>query len=163
VPRPRHVLEPLAGLAIGELGLDGFEDPAVDEQTPSTHTGDGPVSDVRDEVRTRQALPEALASGTRIVVPYCLDGELELFWLENMDELELGMYRILEPKVELPNQYRISTKHQKIDESLQNILVLIVYCSVEHEEKSDGQGGPNGNLPEVTLKAQCAIFFKNLK
>jgi 5-formyltetrahydrofolate cyclo-ligase len=37
--------------------------------------------DVRDEVRTRQALPEALASGKRIVVPYCLDGELELFWL----------------------------------------------------------------------------------
>jgi len=57
--------------------------------------------DVRDEVRTRQALPEALASGKRIVVPYCLDGELELFWLENMEELELGMYRILEPKVEL--------------------------------------------------------------
>jgi 5-formyltetrahydrofolate cyclo-ligase len=57
--------------------------------------------DVRDEVRTRQALPEALASGKRIVVPYCVDGELELFWLENMDELELGMYRILEPKEEL--------------------------------------------------------------
>lgn len=54
--------------------------------------------DVRDEVRTRQALPEALASGKRIVVPYCVDGELELFWLENMEELELGMYRILEPK-----------------------------------------------------------------
>jgi 5-formyltetrahydrofolate cyclo-ligase len=48
--------------------------------------------DVRDEVRTRQALPAALASGKRIVVPYCLDGELELFHLENMDELELGMY-----------------------------------------------------------------------
>ncbi|MFN7889152.1 MAG: 5-formyltetrahydrofolate cyclo-ligase, partial [Pirellula sp.] len=57
--------------------------------------------DVRDEVRTRHSLPEALASGKRIVVPYCLDGELELFWLENMDELEWGMYRILEPKVEL--------------------------------------------------------------
>ncbi len=57
--------------------------------------------DVRDEVRTRQALPAALESGKRIVVPYCLDGELELFHLESMDELELGMYRILEPKVEL--------------------------------------------------------------
>jgi 5-formyltetrahydrofolate cyclo-ligase len=57
--------------------------------------------DVRDEVRTRQALPAALASGKRIVVPYCVDGELELFWLEDMDELELGMYRILEPKEEL--------------------------------------------------------------
>jgi len=57
--------------------------------------------DVRDEVRTRQALPAALASGKRIVVPYCVDGELELFWLENMEELELGMYRILEPKNDL--------------------------------------------------------------
>lgn len=57
--------------------------------------------DVREEVRTRQALPEALASGKRIVVPYCVDGELELFWLENMDELELGMYRILEPRADL--------------------------------------------------------------
>ncbi len=57
--------------------------------------------DVRDEVRTRQALPDALLSGKRIVVPYCLDGELELFHLESMDELELGMYRILEPRVDL--------------------------------------------------------------
>lgn len=57
--------------------------------------------DVRDEVRTRQALPAAVASGKRIIVPYCVDGELELFWLENMEELELGMYRILEPKNEL--------------------------------------------------------------
>lgn len=57
--------------------------------------------DVRDEVRTRQALPAALAEGKQIVVPYCRDGELELFWLESMDELELGMYRILEPKESL--------------------------------------------------------------
>ncbi|MFY7878218.1 MAG: 5-formyltetrahydrofolate cyclo-ligase, partial [Pirellula sp.] len=28
--------------------------------------------DVRDEVRTRQALPAAIASGKRIVVPYCV-------------------------------------------------------------------------------------------
>ena len=53
--------------------------------------------DVRDEVRTRQALPAAVASGKRIIVPYCVNGELELFWLENMEELELGMYRIETP------------------------------------------------------------------
>ncbi len=58
--------------------------------------------DVRSEVRTRQHLPAALASGKRIVVPYCIEGEvLELFHLESMDELELGMYRILEPKQDL--------------------------------------------------------------
>lgn len=57
--------------------------------------------DVRDEVRTRQALPAALASGKRIVIPYCVEGELELFHLESMDELEVGMYKILEPREEL--------------------------------------------------------------
>ena len=46
--------------------------------------------DVRAEVRTRQSLPAALASGKKIVVPYCVDGELELFHLESMDELETG-------------------------------------------------------------------------
>lgn len=57
--------------------------------------------DVRDEVRTRQALPAAIASGKRIVIPYCVDGELELFHLESMEELEVGMYKILEPSEEL--------------------------------------------------------------
>ncbi|HBE72410.1 MAG TPA: 5-formyltetrahydrofolate cyclo-ligase [Planctomycetaceae bacterium] len=57
--------------------------------------------DVRDEVRTRHALPAALESGKRIVIPYCVDGELELFHLESMDELDIGMYKILEPKADL--------------------------------------------------------------
>ena len=54
--------------------------------------------DVRTEVRTRHYLPGLLASGKRIVVPYCVDGELDLFHLENMDELAVGMYKILEPQ-----------------------------------------------------------------
>src|SRR3954466_6054455 len=58
--------------------------------------------DVRSEVRTRHSLPAALASGKTIVVPWCNDqGELELFRLANMDELAIGMYKILEPKPEL--------------------------------------------------------------
>lgn len=57
--------------------------------------------DVRDEVRTRHSLSAAIASGKRVVVPYCVDGELELFHLESMDELDVGMYKILEPKDEL--------------------------------------------------------------
>ena len=53
--------------------------------------------DVRTEVKTRHALPDALSSGKRIVVPYCVEGELELFLLESMEELSVGMYKILEP------------------------------------------------------------------
>ena len=60
--------------------------------------------DVRTEVRTRQSLPDALASGKKIVVPYCVEGELELFHLESMDELSLGMYKILEPRADLRDQ-----------------------------------------------------------
>ena len=60
--------------------------------------------DVRTEVRTRQSLPDALASGKKIVVPYCIEGELELFHLESMEELSLGMYRILEPRADLRGQ-----------------------------------------------------------
>ena len=45
--------------------------------------------DVRSEVRTRHSLEDALASGKRVVVPYCVDGELELFHLESVGELEV--------------------------------------------------------------------------
>ena len=58
--------------------------------------------DVRSEVRTRHFLPAALTQGKRIIVPWCNEaGELELFHLENMEELAVGMYKILEPKPEL--------------------------------------------------------------
>lgn len=58
--------------------------------------------DVRAEVRTRHDLPTALASGKKIVVPWCTEaGLLELFHLESLDELATGMYKILEPKAEL--------------------------------------------------------------
>jgi 5-formyltetrahydrofolate cyclo-ligase len=58
--------------------------------------------DCRSELRTRQALPEALASGKRIIVPYCTVDEfgankLGLWWLQSMDELVVGKWRILEP------------------------------------------------------------------
>ena len=43
--------------------------------------------DVRDEARTRHA-SAALESGKSIVIPYCVDGELELFHLEAMEELK---------------------------------------------------------------------------
>lgn len=57
--------------------------------------------DMRSEVRTRPFLPHALASGRRIVVPFCADNELGLFHLESLDELGLGTFQILEPRPEL--------------------------------------------------------------
>ncbi|MSR59965.1 MAG: 5-formyltetrahydrofolate cyclo-ligase [Planctomycetaceae bacterium] len=58
--------------------------------------------DVRTEVRTRDDLATALTHGKTIVVPWCnSEGELELFRLESLDDLAIGMYKILEPKAEL--------------------------------------------------------------
>src|SRR6056297_892029 len=52
---------------------------------------------VRHEVATRQALPAAVAEGTRTVVPCCLGARLELFRLTKMDQLTRGAYGIPEP------------------------------------------------------------------
>jgi 5-formyltetrahydrofolate cyclo-ligase len=58
--------------------------------------------DCRSELRTRHALPAALASGKQIIVPYCTKDEfgankLGLWWLKSVDELVLGNWKILEP------------------------------------------------------------------
>jgi 5-formyltetrahydrofolate cyclo-ligase len=58
--------------------------------------------DCRSELRTRHALPAALDSDKRIIVPYCtVDDEgqnkLGLWWLQALDELVVGKWKILEP------------------------------------------------------------------
>jgi len=119
--------------------------------------------DVRDEVRTRQALPAALSSGKRIVVPYCVDGELELFLLENMEELELGMYRILEPKNELRT---IEAKRlQPAD------LDLVMVPGVAFDRNGGRTGHGKGyydkllqharlDAPLIALAFECQMFEK---
>jgi 5-formyltetrahydrofolate cyclo-ligase len=119
--------------------------------------------DVRDEVRTRQALPAALASGKRIVVPYCVDGELELFWLEDMNELELGMYRILEPTAAMREV--ASKRLQPTD------LDLIMVPGVAFDRNGGRTGHGKGyydkllqharlNAPLVALSFECQLFDK---
>lgn len=117
--------------------------------------------DVRDEVRTRQALPEAVATGKRIVVPYCVDGELELFWLESMDELELGMYRILEPKAELR---AVAAKHLQ-PEDLDLIMVPGVAFDRDGGRTGHGKGyydklleHASPQTPLVALAFECQMF-----
>jgi len=56
----------------------------------------------RSEVRTESALLRELATGKRMVIPYCTKDEqghnkLGLWWLEDFAELVPGMWGILEP------------------------------------------------------------------
>jgi len=57
--------------------------------------------DVRAEVHTRWFLPTAWDQQKRVVVPYCENGQIELFWLKSLDELAPGTMGVLEPKREL--------------------------------------------------------------
>jgi len=117
--------------------------------------------DVREEVRTRQALPAALAGGKHIVIPYCKDGELELFLLESIDELELGMYRILEPRNELRE---VSEKHL-----LPKDLDLVMVPGVAFDRNGGRTGHGKGyydkllqharpDAPLIALSFECQLF-----
>jgi 5-formyltetrahydrofolate cyclo-ligase len=117
--------------------------------------------DVRTEVRTRHYLPTALGSDKKIVVPYCVDGELELFHLESMEELDVGMYKILEPKPQLRS---LPKKRVKVEE-----LDLIMVPGVAFDRTGARMGHGMGyydkllkharhDTPLVALAFECQLF-----
>ncbi len=117
--------------------------------------------DVRDEVRTRHALPEALQSGKRIVIPYCVDGLLELFHLESMDELSVGMYKILEPKAELREVASKRLQPQDLD------LIMVPGVAFDRNGGRTGHGKgyydkllehARPDAPLIALAFECQLF-----
>ena len=118
--------------------------------------------DVRTEVRTRQDLATALAHGKTIVVPWCNDqGELELFRLESMEDLALGMYKILEPKPEL----RHLPERQVDVKTLDIVMVPGVAFTREGARMGHGKGyydklleHARPDAPLVALAFECQLF-----
>ena len=118
--------------------------------------------DVRSEFRTRQDLPSALASGKRIIIPWCNEkGELEMFHLESMDELSVGMYKILEPKPEL----RLLPAKQVNATDLDLIMVPGVAFDRTGARMGHGKGYYDKLLqharldaPLVALAFECQLF-----
>ncbi len=117
--------------------------------------------DVRDEVRTRQALPAAITGDKRIVIPFCVDGELELFHLESMDELSVGMYKILEPRADLREVAAKRLQPQDLD--------LIMVPGVAFDKNGGRTGHGKGyydkllqharpDCPLVALAFECQMF-----
>jgi 5-formyltetrahydrofolate cyclo-ligase len=117
--------------------------------------------DARDEARTRRAVEDALARGKKIVAPYCLDGELQLFHLETLDELELGAYRIPEPKTELRERPEKRAAVAELD--------LIVVPGVAFDRRGGRVGHGKGyydkllrrvrpDAPRVALAFECQMF-----
>lgn len=118
--------------------------------------------DVRSEVRTRHYLPEALGQGKRIVVPWCnTEGELELFHLEDMNELEIGMYKILEPRQEL------RLRADKRVDVLELDLVMVPGVAFDAAGARMGHGKgyydkllehARADAPLVALAFECQMF-----
>jgi 5-formyltetrahydrofolate cyclo-ligase len=117
--------------------------------------------DVRSEVRTRHSLTDALKHDKKIVVPYCVEGEQELFHLQSMDELAIGMYRILEPKPELRE---VAAKRVEVTE-----LDLIMVPGVAFDRRGGRTGHGKGyydkllehakpETPLVALAFECQLF-----
>ena len=117
---------------------------------------------VRSEVRTRLALPDALASGKKIIVPWCNDkGELELFHLTSMEELAIGMYKILEPKSEL----RLLPEKKLSPTNLDLVMVPGVAFDRQGGRTGHGKGYYDKLLqharldaPLVALAFECQMF-----
>jgi 5-formyltetrahydrofolate cyclo-ligase len=117
--------------------------------------------DVRSEVRTRNSLPDALTSGKRIVVPYCVNNELELFLLKDMEELSIGMYKILEPRAELRSLAEKRVSPGELD------LVMVPGVAFDRKGSRMGHGfgyydkllqHARDDAPLVALAFECQLF-----
>lgn len=70
---------------------------------------------VRNEVQTQDFVADTLQGTKRVVVPYCSGGQLGLFHLTDMDQLEQGTYGIPEPKVALRDRPEYAVQADRID------------------------------------------------
>lgn len=118
--------------------------------------------DVRTEVRTRDYLAIALTHRKKIVVPWCNDrGELELFWLQGMDDLSIGMYKILEPRSELRH---LSERRVPVTD-LDLIMVPGVAFTRDGARMGHGKGyydklleHARPDAPLIALAFECQFF-----
>jgi 5-formyltetrahydrofolate cyclo-ligase len=119
--------------------------------------------DAGSEVRTRHTLPEALTHSKRVVVPWCVveTNELELFLLEDMNELVEGAYRILEPRPELRDLPARRVRPEELD------LVMVPGTAFDPRGARMGQGkgyydrllsNARPDAPLVALAFDCQIF-----
>ncbi|MCE9607833.1 MAG: 5-formyltetrahydrofolate cyclo-ligase [Planctomycetia bacterium] len=118
--------------------------------------------DVRSEVRTRHYLATALTHGKRIVVPWCReDGMLDLFLLEDMNELAIGMYKILEPRADLRDLPAKKIRPEELD------LIMVPGVAFDARGARTGHGfgyydklleHSRMDCPLVALAFECQMF-----
>ncbi len=122
--------------------------------------------DCRSELRTRHALPAALASGQRVIVPYCTvddrgDNKLGLWWLKELGELVVGKWKILEPPRE---RWGEPGREMRTDE-MDLVIVPGVGFGRDGARMGNGQGyydrlleSVRPDCPLVALAYECQLF-----
>jgi 5-formyltetrahydrofolate cyclo-ligase len=117
--------------------------------------------DLRSEVRTRWFLPTAWAEGKRVVVPYCENGNIELFLLQDMQELSPGMMGVLEPKPELRHRDDRKVDPTELD------LVIVPGVAFDHRGGRLGYGKGyydrflhqlRDNATKLAICFECQLF-----
>ena len=69
--------------------------------------------DVRAEVRTRFALPAAIASDKRIVVPYCVDGILDIDQMTGVNQHRVVVPLTVPDLLHDPGQDEVRHRHHQ--------------------------------------------------
>ncbi|GAB4271718.1 MAG: 5-formyltetrahydrofolate cyclo-ligase [Methylomicrobium sp.] len=117
----------------------------------------------RSEVRTRQAVSRALETSKRVVIPYCTKGidgsnRLGLWLLEDLRELEPGLWGILEP----PAARRSESQKQVSADELDLIVVPGVAFDKMGGRLGNGAGYYDRLLQEVRNDAVlAAVCFES--
>jgi len=114
--------------------------------------------DFGKEVRTFPLIKSQIKE-KRIVIPYCEQNEICLFLLKKLDELAVGYFGILEPKIELR---RLTDRKIDVDE-LQVVLVPGVAFDRQGGRVGRGQGFYDRfleKLPKKTLTIGLAFDFQ---
>jgi 5-formyltetrahydrofolate cyclo-ligase len=110
--------------------------------------------DIGTELRTRQALPAALTSSKRIVIPYCENKELHLWVLHSLDELVPGKFGILEPPMDRWQDHARSVDIAELD------LIVIPGLGFDHRGHRLGHG--QGYYDRLLARAIPHTFFVGL-
>ncbi|MCA9217137.1 MAG: 5-formyltetrahydrofolate cyclo-ligase [Planctomycetales bacterium] len=116
--------------------------------------------DVRDEVRTQEALTAELRSGNReISLPYCDGDDLRLVRLDSFDELAVGRFGILEPNDRLKQDLERSVMISTID------AILVPGVAFDREGNRLGYGAgfydrllANSDVTKIGLAYECQVF-----
>ena len=112
------------------------------------------------EVETGPFLPEAQRLGKRIVIPCCIQGRIEVFRWESMDDLTPSKFGVLEPKPEVRRRSDRRVEPQEVD----LVVVPGVAFDPHGGRLGHGKGYYDGLLPQmragtpfVALAFECQI------